>query len=108
MLEHADGSDSPGVIINYNCDDFKCDNNLITKAADKNPNKWGKEIVGTKIPIISEEQARKEKPDYFFVLPWYFIKEFKIRERKYLEEGGKFIVPLPNFHLISFNSNDFT
>lgn len=24
MLEHADGSGPPGVVINYNCDDFKC------------------------------------------------------------------------------------
>jgi len=87
---------------------FNLDNNLIQKAADKNPNKWGKEIVGIKIPIISEEQARKEKPDYFLVLPWYFIKEFEIREKKYLEEGGKFIVPLPNFYVVSSNLNDFT
>ena len=82
---------------------FNLDNKLITKAADKNPNKWGREMGGTKIPIISEEQARKERPDYFLVLPWYFIKEFEIREKKYLEEVGKFIVPLPNFHLISFS-----
>jgi len=87
---------------------YNLDNNLISKAADRNPDKWGKEIVGTKISIISEEQARKEKPDYFLVLPWYFINEFETREKKYLEEGGKFIVPLPNFHLITFNSNDFS
>lgn len=29
MLEHADGEGPPGVIINYNCEDFFCDQNLI-------------------------------------------------------------------------------
>jgi hypothetical protein len=52
------------------------------------------------IPIISEEQARLEKPDYFLVLPWYFADEFVSRERKFLEGGGKFLIPLPQFKLI--------
>ena len=30
MLEHADGSGPPGVIINYNCDDFECNDNLLS------------------------------------------------------------------------------
>ena len=38
---------------------------------------------GVDIPIISEEQARAEKPDYFLILPWHFIKEFKERERRF-------------------------
>jgi len=79
---------------------FNLNNKLITAAADRNPMKWGKKMVGTEIPIISEEQARKEKPDYFLVLPWYFIEEFKRREEKFLRNGGKFIVPLPKFQII--------
>ncbi|MBI2625257.1 MAG: class I SAM-dependent methyltransferase [Candidatus Nealsonbacteria bacterium] len=74
---------------------------LIKAAADRNPMKWGKKTVATLIPIISEEQARKERPDYFLVLPWHFLKEFITREKKYLESGGKFIIPLPNFKIIS-------
>ena len=31
MLEHADGEDIPGIIINYNCVDYKCELGLITK-----------------------------------------------------------------------------
>jgi len=79
---------------------YELDNRLITAAADRNPIKWGKKIVGSQIPIISEEQARNEKPDYFLVLPWYFIEEFKQRENNYLRNGGKFIVPLPKFQII--------
>jgi len=73
---------------------------FIQGAAERNPAKWGKYIVGSMIPIISEEQARLEKPDYFLVLPWYFADEFVSRERKFLEGGGKFLIPLPQFKLI--------
>lgn len=31
MLEHADGVGRPGVIINYNCEDYSCENDLIEK-----------------------------------------------------------------------------
>ncbi|MBU4298554.1 class I SAM-dependent methyltransferase [Patescibacteria group bacterium] len=76
------------------------DGNLIKAAADRNPDKWGKKTVGTLIPITSEEQARREKPDYFLILPWHFLKEFIQREKDYLKTGGKFIVPLPKFKII--------
>ena len=73
---------------------------FIQAASERNPAKWGKYIVGSMIPIISEEQARLEKPDYFLVLPWYFADEFVSREKKFLEGGGKFLIPLPQFKLI--------
>ncbi len=79
---------------------FGLDSNVIKAAAERNPNKWGKMTIGTWIPIISEEQARAEKPDYFLVLPWHFLESFKERERDFLESGGKFIVPLPEFKII--------
>lgn len=79
---------------------FGLDSSTITAAAERNPDKWGKKTVGTLIPIISEEEARKAKPDYFLVLPWHFLPEFKTREKEYLEAGGKFIVPLPQFQII--------
>ena len=79
---------------------FGLDNSLITAAAERNPIKWGKQTIGTNIPIISEEQARAERPDYFLVLPWHFMSEFLQREKRYLQSGGKFIVPLPKFKVI--------
>jgi len=72
---------------------------LIEGAADKSPEKWGKYTVGTFIPIISEEKARKEA-DYFLVLPWAFFKTFYKREKNWLKGGGRFIVPLPSFRVV--------
>jgi hypothetical protein len=77
------------------------DYRLIKKAADANNEKWGRKTVGTKIPIVSKEEARKDKPDYFLILPHHFLDEIKREEKDYLEHGGKFIVPLPEVRLVS-------
>ena len=79
---------------------FGLDNNLIKKAVERNPEKWGKIIASVGIPIISEEQARKDKPDYMLVLPWFFKNEFLKREKKYLKNKGHFIFPLPKLEKI--------
>jgi SAM-dependent methyltransferase len=79
---------------------FGLDHTVITAAAERNPDKWGKVTVGTHIPIVSEEEARAARPDYFLVLPWHFLEEFRLREKAYLLSGGKFIVPMPHFTLI--------
>lgn len=73
---------------------------LIGAAAERNPAKWGRYTVGTNIPIISEEEARKANPDYFLILPWHFLDEFVKREAGYLKNGGKFIVPMPELKII--------
>ncbi len=79
---------------------FGLDHTLVAAAAERSPVKWGKVTVGTRIPIVSEEDARAAKPDHFLVLPWHFLEEFEEREKEYLRSGGRFIVPLPNFRLI--------
>ncbi|MBP2673935.1 MAG: C-methyltransferase [Deltaproteobacteria bacterium] len=79
---------------------FGLDHTLIAGAAERNRDKWGKMTVGTHIPIVSEEEARAAKPDFFLILPWHFLEEFQQREKAYLLAGGKFIVPMPHFMLI--------
>jgi len=76
------------------------DKKLIEAATDKNPDKWGKYIVGTGIPIVSIDDYRKAKPNYLFVLPYHFIDEIRNQERKFLDEGGKMIVAIPQVKVI--------
>jgi hypothetical protein len=80
---------------------FGIDNTLITAIAERSSYKFGHKTVGTNIPIISEKEMRKLNPDYLLVLPWHFIAEFIEREKNFLENGGKFIVPCPEFKIIS-------
>ena len=79
---------------------FNLDHTLIAGAAERNPDKFGKHTVGTMIPILSEDEARSCKPDYFLVLPWHFLKVFLKQETGYLKSGGRFIVPLPQIKII--------
>lgn len=80
------------------------DHRFITAASERNKEKWGKKIASVGIPIISEEQARKDHPDYLLVLPWFFKKEFLDREKAYLLSGGKMIFPLPKLEIVSLNN----
>lgn len=68
---------------------------LLPVIADRNESKWGHFTVGTNIPIISEAESRAAKPDYYFVLPWHFMAEFRMRETEFLARGGRFVLPLP-------------
>ena len=79
---------------------YNLDKKLVQFIADKNPDKWGRRTIGTDISIISEEESHSMNPDYFLILPWHFIKEFKEREKDYLKNGGKLLVPLPQFKVI--------
>ena len=74
----------------------------IPYGAERSPEKWGKYTIGTGIKIITEKLARNLEPDYFFITPWGFVKEFIKRERKWLKKGGTFIVPFPKLTLIKF------
>ena len=82
---------------------FGIDNSLVHSIAERNPQKFGLKTIGTNIPITSEEEVRRVNPDYMIVLPWHFISEFVERESDYLDNGGKFIVPCPEFKIIGKN-----
>ena len=80
---------------------YKIDKKIVPYAAERSPEKIGKYTIGSGIKIISEEKARKYRPDFFIVLPYGFINEFIIREKQWLKSGGKFILPYPKFKIVS-------
>ena len=74
---------------------------LIPAIADRNPRKFGLTTPGTGINIISENESRNLKPDYYFVLPWHFRNSFLERESDFLRAGGSFVFPLPTFEIVN-------
>jgi C-methyltransferase-like protein/methyltransferase family protein/putative zinc binding protein len=75
--------------------------NDLPAIADVNADKLGHFTPGTNIPIISEEEAHRRKPDYFVVLPWHFRDGILQREREFLARGGKMIFPLPAIEIVA-------
>ena len=71
----------------------------IQAAVERNPLKVDKYMAGTGIKIISEQDMREAPPDYLFILPYFFLNEFKERESEFLKNGGTFIIPLPEPYL---------
>jgi SAM-dependent methyltransferase len=96
-LVHGYGASTKGNTTLQFCDITP---DLLPVIADRNEDKFGTRTVGTNIPIISEADSRKLKPDYYLALPWHFIEEFKKREHEFLGRGGKFVIPMPQVHLV--------
>jgi len=72
----------------------------ISGIAEVNPDKFNCYTPGTNIPIISEEDSIKMKPDYYLVLPWHFKDGIVRREQKFIAQGGKLIFPFPEIEIV--------
>jgi NDP-4-keto-2,6-dideoxyhexose 3-C-methyltransferase len=69
-------------------------------AADANPFKMGKYMVGSDIPILDEATMRAARPDYLLALPYSFVDAFVKREAALVARGTRFIVPLPEVRVV--------
>ena len=67
----------------------------LVAAADANPFKIGKYIVGADVPILSEDEMRVAHPAWLLALPYSFVDAFMERECDLVAGGTRFIVPLP-------------
>lgn len=72
----------------------------IKGAAERDEKKFGLKMVGTWVPIVSEEEARKDA-DIFLLLPYHFWESIRNRESNWLYDGGEFLVPLPEPRMVS-------
>jgi hypothetical protein len=68
--------------------------------AEVNEDKFGAFTPGTRIPIVSEAEAKAERPDYLLVLPWHFRANIVEREQAFLASGGRLIFPLPEIEIV--------
>ena len=75
-----------GKIISSIYDDFKSKQNLFSP--------------GFHIPVESAEKIYEENPDYIIILAWRYADEIIAKHKKYHKNGGKFIIPLPEFKII--------
>jgi len=73
---------------------------IIDYVVDRNPQKIGKLLPGTHIPIKDPDAIKEDKPDYVLIFPWNLQDEI-ITQNNYIREwGGKFIIPIPDVMII--------
>jgi 2-polyprenyl-3-methyl-5-hydroxy-6-metoxy-1,4-benzoquinol methylase len=92
------GASTKGNVILQYCG---IDQELLPYIGDITPFKNGVFTPGTKIPVISMEKAKAMNPHYFLVLPWAFRNDIILREKETLNNGTKFIFPLPFVEIVS-------
>jgi SAM-dependent methyltransferase len=68
--------------------------------ADVSPHKQGRYIPGTRQPIVAPDALQEERPDACILFPWNIADEICRRNRAYIEQGGRFIIPVPKVRII--------
>ncbi len=91
------GASTKGNVILQYCSINKDDLKFI---ADVNLDKKNKYTPGSLIKITDEKAIKKYNPDYMLVLPWHFKNFILQKEKKYLNNGGKMIFPLPDIEIV--------
>lgn len=75
-------------------------NDDISYITDNASSKQGKYTPGTHIPIVSPSKLKENIPDYILILAWNYVSSILEREKWFSEQGGKFIIPIPEPKII--------
>jgi len=69
--------------------------------ADRSTYKHGKFSPGIHVPIVPAEHLEENAPDYAVLLVWNFADEVIAQQRRYLQNGGSFVIPIPKLNIAS-------
>ena len=79
---------------------FGLDATVLDFIVDDNPLKQGLFTPITHIPVLSADALYKIKPDYVLILAWNFAEPIMQMHKKYSEQVGQFILPMPNPEIV--------
>jgi SAM-dependent methyltransferase len=68
--------------------------------ADDNARRQGLYSPGCHIPVVASQEIYSRRPDYVIVLAWNYAGPIIDRHRRFLDEGGKFVIPLPELRVV--------
>lgn len=76
------------------------DSDALEYIADLNEFKQGRYLSHYHIPIVPPQKLVEDNPDYTMILAWNFADEIMRQQSEYREQGGKFIIPIPNVRVV--------
>jgi hypothetical protein len=74
---------------------FRIGSEYIDFVVEDNAMKHGLILPVAGIPVLPTEELYRAKPDYALILAWNFAESIMAAHRRFKEEGGRFIIPLP-------------
>ena len=73
---------------------------LLPFVVDRSSSKQGKYLPGSRIPVVTEDELRRYRPDYVVILPWN-IRQEVVQQLAYIREwGGSFVVAVPQLEIV--------
>ena len=72
---------------------------LIHFVVDASPHKQSKFLPGIHIPVVNEDEIRKNKPDYVVILPWNLKDEISTQLNYVRSWDAKFVVAIPTIEV---------
>ena len=72
---------------------------LLSFVVDRNPAKQGKYMPGSRIPIVTEERLRQDKPDHIVILPWNLKTEVMAQLAYARAWGATFVTAVPKLEV---------
>jgi hypothetical protein len=83
------------------CYAFGIDGSMLEYIIDDSKLKQGLFMPGTHIPIKPSSTLYDDKPDYCLILAWNFADSIAKNNQKFVDNGGVFISPVPEPHVLS-------
>jgi SAM-dependent methyltransferase len=73
---------------------------IIDFTVDRNPQKQGRYLPGSHIPILHPDAITERKPEFVIILPWNIKDEIMEQEKHIKEWGGQFILLVPQQEIL--------